>query len=66
MTLWNEFSSHYEATRARAIVDLVKDPARLDDFTVQTNDLYFDFSKTKIRYWGSPALRRSWLCVGQA
>ena len=48
MTLWNEFSSHYEATRARAIVDLVKDPARLDDFTVQTNDLYLDFSKTNI------------------
>lgn len=45
--MWNTLKSKAEAVSGRAILDLFDD-ARADGFTVQTQHMRFDYSKTNI------------------
>ena len=46
--IWIKLKKHYEAVSKREINSLFEDPRRFVDFSVETRDLFLDFSKTNI------------------
>ena len=46
--IWVELKNHYEVVNKREINSLFEDPRRFEDFSVETNGLFLDFSKTNI------------------
>ncbi len=47
MTIFDTLKSHYETVKTRRIEDML-DARRADDFSAQTGDILFDYSKTNI------------------
>lgn len=48
MNQWNKLSAQHENVKDRAISDLFKVAGRAGEFSAETGDMYFDFSKTNI------------------
>lgn len=46
--MWNELTTQHAAVQNRAILDLFEDETRADDFSVETQHMRLDYSKTNI------------------
>ena len=46
--IWNRLQQNHDAARDRSILSLFDDPARMDRFSVETDGLFLDFSKTNV------------------
>jgi glucose-6-phosphate isomerase len=45
---WTKLQAAAQAARGRRILDLLDDPARAGDFSVEAGGLFFDYSKTQM------------------
>ncbi|WP_343078777.1 glucose-6-phosphate isomerase [Ostreiculturibacter nitratireducens] len=55
MTIWDDLKSHHAGVRDRSVLSLFDD-ARAEDFSVRTDGLLFDYSKTNIDQKGRALL----------
>ena len=45
---WTKIKVHHQLVNGRPIINLFEDKQRFDHFSVETNDILLDFSKTNI------------------